>query len=753
MSGYIFSARRARSKSKSGAKIITNPSMDDFDLLRVLGRGGFSKVFLVKTKGSENLFAMKVFSKAMTIKRRQVEHTLSEFTVLRDSEHPFICQLHYAFESEKRLFLVSELCPGGELFYYLQTNKYFFSSKAVRFYTGEIILAIEYLHLKNIVHRDVKPENVMFDGLGHVRLIDFGLCKENITGAEQARTFCGTPAYMAPEMYYSKIKGKGHGKAIDWWGLGILIYELLYGWPPFYDKNGKDMIRKVLEEEPKFPKVLREMPHEAMDIVKALLIKNPEERLGISGNGIRDLKAHPFVAVTKWKQLLQKKLKPPFKPKVKVIMDNFDTKFTDEEVRFSESEGHIDEHDEDIFHQFNYSRDVSQAALSLASMGSTKSMLFKRKVHKKTLVEQPVSKVQEVMIDKKTKRLLAQFDAEDVEYHKATVSLEDFNIVKWLGKGSFSKVFLVQPIKSEEKTFFAMKIFSKKEIIEKKQIEHTNAEYSILRRMNHPFICHLYHAFETESTICLISEFCEGGELYFHLKKKGFFFDEEARFLVGELFLALNFLHLKNIMYRDLKAENVMFDTEGHIRLIDFGCSKVNVTSLQQSKTICGTPAYFAPEMILGRDYELGHGKPIDWWAFGILMYELYFGETPFYDDNQAKMFENILKPKVKFPLEKNVLPPAGQDMILEFLKEKPEERLGIVSPGVRKLIGHKYFEDTDFEKLSAKKVKPPFVPKMAGKTGHFDKAITAQAARLSEYEIHDEGDMTFLEFSFSRQD
>ena len=215
---------------------------DDFEVLAVLGRGTYGKVLQVRKRGSNALYAMKVMRKADVIARNQVRHTLTERTLLETMRHPFIVTLHYAFQSDSTLFLVMALQSGGELFFHLRREGAF-SEPRVRLYAAEILLALDALHRACFVYRDLKPENVLLDGEGHVRLSDFGLAKQ-IEGALDAggSTFCGTPSYMAPEV----LLGTGHGIAVDWWSFGTLIYETLAGAPPFYSRNLHEMYRKIL---------------------------------------------------------------------------------------------------------------------------------------------------------------------------------------------------------------------------------------------------------------------------------------------------------------------------------------------------------------------------------------------------------------------------------------------------------------------------------------------------------------------------
>lgn len=306
----------------------TKVSIEDFDLLKVLGKGSFGKVMMVRKKDSKNVYAMKTLRKAALVKRNQLLHTKTERNILQNIKHPFLTSLTYAFQTPEKLYLVMDFCGGGELFYWLKKDRRFTQTRATLF-TAEILLALEALHDHDIIYRDLKPENILLDLEGHIRLTDFGLSKEAVTGPGAdggTKTFCGTPEYLAPEI----LENKGHGKAVDWWSLGTLIYEMLTGLPPFYDQNMQRMYDKILNAPLRFPAY---MSPEAKSLLTGLLQRKVEDRLGSGQGDAADLKKHDFFADLDWDKVYAKKIVPEFKPPNRmgsIDTGNFDLEFTTE---------------------------------------------------------------------------------------------------------------------------------------------------------------------------------------------------------------------------------------------------------------------------------------------------------------------------------------------------------------------------------------------------------------------------------------
>jgi len=315
-------------KKPEGKKKMT---IDDFDLLKVIGKGTLGKVMQVRKKDTERIYALKIIKKADVVARNEIEHMIAERQVLAQMHHPYIVNLKFSFQSEDKLYLVLSFVNGGELFHHLQEAGRFDEYRS-KFYAAELLTALEYLHNYNIIYRDVKPENILLDYSGHIALCDFGLCKLHMTKGEKTNTFCGTPEYLAPEL----LVGDGYTNVVDWWTLGILLYEMLAGLPPFYSEDVNEMYRRTVEDELTFPDVISPL---AQDLLSKLLEKDPNRRLG--AGGATEIKQHPFFQDIDWVKLMQKRIPPPFKPKVASGVDtsNFDEELTTQQPTDSYVEG------------------------------------------------------------------------------------------------------------------------------------------------------------------------------------------------------------------------------------------------------------------------------------------------------------------------------------------------------------------------------------------------------------------------------
>ncbi|CAD8044860.1 unnamed protein product [Paramecium primaurelia] len=279
------------------------------------------------------------------------------------------------------------------------------------------------------------------------------------------------------------------------------------------------------------------------------------------------------------------------------------------------------------------------------------------------------------------------------------VCLEDFIFNKVVGRGSFGKVMLVQH--KMTKQYYAMKILRKDIIQQKGQQIHTMNERQILEVAQHPFIVKLHFAFQTPEKLYLVTDFLAGGELFYHLRKSKKFSEERMKLYAAELILALDYLHQKGIIYRDLKPENILIGADGHLKLTDFGLSRINLKEGERTYTFCGTPEYLAPEILLGQ----GHDQLADWWSLGALMYEMINGAPPFYSNDKGMMFRNRLEKKIEM---KSWFSEEVSDLLTGLLINDATKRINI-----HQIKAHPFFKSLSWEDVYDKKIKPQFIPKL----------------------------------------
>ncbi|XP_045162767.2 protein kinase C iota type-like isoform X2 [Mercenaria mercenaria] len=345
------------STTGDGSKMV---SMDDFNILRVIGRGSYAKVILVEQKRSKRLYAMKVIKKELVNDDEDIDWVQTEKHVFETAtNYPFLVGLHSCFQTPSRLFFVIEFVNGGDLMFHMQRQRRLPEEHA-RFYSAEIVLALNYLHQRGIVYRDLKLDNVLLDSEGHIKLTDYGMCKENLWPGDLTNTFCGTPNYIAPEV----LRGEEYDYSVDWWALGVLMFEMLAGRSPFDvvggaenpDQNTEDYLFQIILE--KTIRIPRSLSVKAASVLKGFLNKNQKERLGCHPqNGFPDIQSHAFFRTIDWDMLQQKQISPPYKPQLKGERDleHFDPAFTNEPVQLTPDDPKvIDKIDQSEFDGFEY---------------------------------------------------------------------------------------------------------------------------------------------------------------------------------------------------------------------------------------------------------------------------------------------------------------------------------------------------------------------------------------------------------------
>ncbi|KAG0263545.1 serine/threonine protein kinase psk1 [Mortierella polycephala] len=300
-------------------------SPDDFKFLKVIGRGAYGKVYLVRHISTNALYAMKVLKKAsIIVHAKDTECTMSERKILEAIRHPFIVKLHYAFQTDHRLYLILEYASGGELFTHLAAER-MFSEENTAFYAAQLVLALEHLHSLGIIYRDLKPENIMLNAHGDVVLTDFGLSKVALENSDgRTGTVCGTIEYMAPEVISERVQ---YDRTVDWWSLGIVIHDMLTGSPPFVANNRKKTMDAIMNKKLNLPYYLST---DAKDLLGKLLKRTPSARLGFGPKGIENIKSHRFFRKINWKLLALRELEPPISPFLSdpESVENFNSEFT-----------------------------------------------------------------------------------------------------------------------------------------------------------------------------------------------------------------------------------------------------------------------------------------------------------------------------------------------------------------------------------------------------------------------------------------
>uniref|UniRef100_UPI003AADB8FF ribosomal protein S6 kinase alpha-5 isoform X4 n=1 Tax=Centroberyx gerrardi TaxID=166262 RepID=UPI003AADB8FF len=601
--------------------------IENFELLKVLGTGAYGKVFLVrKVSGHDagKLYAMKVLKKATIVqKAKTAEHTRTERQVLEHiRQSPFLVTLHYAFQTDTKLHLILDYVNGGELFTHL-VQRVRFKEQEVALYSGEIVLALEHLHKLGIVYRDLKLENILLDSSGHVVLTDFGLSKE-------------------------------FDQAVDWWSLGVLMYELLTGGSPFTvdgDENSHtDIAKRISKKDPPFPK---DMGPLAKDLIQRLLIKDPKKRLGSGPNGAENVKKHPFYQKINWEDLAAKKVPAPFKPVIRDELDvsNFADEFTEMDPTYSPAA--LPQHCDRIFQGYSF---------------MAPSILFKRNV----VMDDPVQLCGGSERPGSAAVARSAMMKDSPFYMSYEMDLKD----NALGEGSFSICRQCTHKKTGQK--YAVKIVSKR------MEAQTQKEVAALKLCDgHPNIVKLHEIYHDQLHTYLVLELLGGGELLERIRRKQHFSETEASRIMRRLVSAVSHMHDVGVVHRDLKPENLLFTDESEnseIKIIDFGFARLKPPDNQLLKTPCFTLQYAAPEIL---KYD-GYDESCDLWSLGVILYTMLSGQVPFQCQEKSLTHtsaEEIMK-KIKhgdFSFEgeawRNVSQQA-KDLIQELLTVDPNKRI-----------------------------------------------------------------------------
>ncbi|XP_051538895.1 ribosomal protein S6 kinase alpha-3 isoform X4 [Myxocyprinus asiaticus] len=601
-----------------------------FELRKVLGQGSFGKVFLVKkTTGPDagQLYAMKVLKKA-TLKVRDRVRTKMERDILVEVNHPFIVKLHYAFQTEGKLYLILDFLRGGDLFTRL-SKEVMFTEEDVKFYLAELALALDHLHGLGIIYRDLKPENILLDDDGHIKLTDFGLSKESIDHENKAYSFCGTVEYMAPEV----VNRRGHTYSADWWSYGVLMFEMLTGTLPFQGKDRKETMTMILKAKLGMPQFLSS---EAQSLLRSLFKRNPSNRLGAGPDGVEEIKRHQFYANIDWNKLFRREMYPPFKPASSRPDDTFyfDPEFTAKTPKDSPGVPPSANANQ-LFRGFSFVAITSEEE------------------------SQPIQSNSMSSIVQQLHRNVSQFsDAYEVK--------ED------IGVGSYS--ICKRCIQKSTGMEYAVKIINKAKRDPTEEVE------ILLRYGQHPNIITLKDVYDDGRSVYLVTELLKGGELLDKILRQKFFSEREASAVLYTISKTVEYLHAQGVVHRDLKPSNILYvDESGNpesIRICDFGFAKQLRAENGLLMTPCYTVNFVAPEVLKKQGYDAA----CDIWSLGVLLYTMLTGFTPFANGPEDTPEEILARiGSGKFSLTGgywNSVSSEAKDLVSKMLHVDPHQRL-----------------------------------------------------------------------------
>ncbi|XP_073213269.1 ribosomal protein S6 kinase alpha-3 isoform X6 [Lepidochelys kempii] len=570
---------------------------------------------------------MKVLKKA-TLKVRDRVRTKMERDILVEVNHPFIVKLHYAFQTEGKLYLILDFLRGGDLFTRL-SKEVMFTEEDVKFYLAELALALDHLHSLGIIYRDLKPENILLDEEGHIKLTDFGLSKESIDHEKKAYSFCGTVEYMAPEV----VNRRGHTQSADWWSFGVLMFEMLTGTLPFQGKDRKETMTMILKAKLGMPQFLSP---EAQSLLRMLFKRNPANRLGAGPDGVEEIKRHLFFSTIDWNKLYRREIHPPFKPATGRPEDTFyfDPEFTAKTPKDSpgippSANAH------QLFRGFSF--------VAIASDDESQAM---QTVGVHSIVQQ---------------------------LHRNSIQFTDgYEVKEDIGVGSYS--ICKRCIHKATNMEYAVKI------IDKSKRDPTEEIEILLRYGQHPNIITLKDVYDDGKYVYVVTELMKGGELLDKILRQKFFSEREASAVLLTITRTVEYLHAQGVVHRDLKPSNILYvDESGNpesIRICDFGFAKQLRAENGLLMTPCYTANFVAPEVLKRQGYDAA----CDIWSLGVLLYTMLTGYTPFAngpDDTPEEILARI--GSGKFSLTGgywNSVSVTAKDLVSKMLHVDPHQRL-----------------------------------------------------------------------------
>uniref|UniRef100_H3AN37 Ribosomal protein S6 kinase n=1 Tax=Latimeria chalumnae TaxID=7897 RepID=H3AN37_LATCH len=601
-----------------------------FELLKVLGQGSFGKVFLVrKIVGPDagQLYAMKVLKKA-SLKVRDRVRTKMERDILVEVNHPFIVKLHYAFQTEGKLYLILDFLRGGDVFTRL-SKEVMFTEEDVKFYLAELALALDHLHNLGIVYRDLKPENILLDEAGHIKLTDFGLSKESVDQEKKAYSFCGTVEYMAPEV----VNRRGHTQSADWWSFGVLMFEMLTGTLPFQGKDRNETMNMILKAK---LGMLFFIPTQMQKVLQVLCKYTPSYFIGAGPDGVEEIKRHPFFATIDWNKLHRREIQPPFKPAAGKPEDTFcfDPEFTAKTPKDSPG--------------VPPSANAHQLFKGFSFVATTST-----EENKNSPLANILPIVQQIHGN------IAQFS--DVYELKEDIGVGSYSICK-------------RCIHKATSVDFAVKIIDKSKRDPSEEIE------ILMRYGQHPnIITYLADVYDDGRYVYLVTELMKGGELLDRILRQKYFSEREASAVLYTITKTVDYLHCQGVVHRDLKPSNILYMDDSSnpdsIRICDFGFAKQLRGDNGLLLTPCYTANFVAPEVLMRQGYDAA----CDIWSLGVLLYTMLAGYTPFANGPNDTPEEILLRiGSGNFSLSGgnwDTVSDASKDLLSHMLHVDPHQR------------------------------------------------------------------------------
>uniref|UniRef100_A0A8D1NQJ0 non-specific serine/threonine protein kinase n=2 Tax=Sus scrofa TaxID=9823 RepID=A0A8D1NQJ0_PIG len=574
-------------------------------------------VFLVRKKTGPDagqLYAMKVLKKA-SLKVRDRVRTKMERDILVEVNHPFIVKLHYAFQTEGKLYLILDFLRGGDVFTRL-SKEVLFTEEDVKFYLAELALALDHLHRLGIVYRDLKPENILLDEIGHIKLTDFGLSKEAVDQEKKAYSFCGTVEYMAPEV----VNRRGHSQSADWWSYGKTFFKIL-----FLDLSFQKCTKLGM---PQF------LSTEAQSLLRMLFKRNPANRLG--SEGVDEIKRHLFFANIDWNKLYKREVHPPFKPASGKPDDTFcfDPEFTAKTPKDSPGlPASANAHQ--LFKGFSFVATSIAEEYKITPITSTNVL--------------PI-----VQINGNA----AQFG-------------EMYELKEDIGVGSYS--VCKRCIHSATSMEFAVKIIDKSKRDPSEEIE------ILMHYGQHPNIITLKDVYDDGRYVYLVTDLMKGGELLDRILKQKCFSEREASDVLFIITKTVDYLHCQGVVHRDLKPSNILYMDESanadSIKICDFGFAKQLRGENGLLLTPCYTANFVAPEVLMQQGYDAA----CDIWSLGVLFYTMLAGYTPFANGPNDTPEEILLRiGNGKFSLSGgnwDSISDGAKDLLSHMLHMDPQQR------------------------------------------------------------------------------